>query len=44
MSFQVREMLLEAGVVRITWEDHGFAKEFSITGQHSPMWAKSLPI
>lgn len=43
-SFQVREMLLEAGVARSTWKEQGFAKESSITLQHSPMWARSLPI
>lgn len=36
-SFQVREMLLEAGVARSTWKEQGFAKESSITEQHSLM-------
>lgn len=44
MSFQVREMLLEAGVAWSTWKDHFFAKELSIAVQHSPRWDESLPI
>lgn len=44
MRFQVREMLLEARVAWSTWKDLFFAKELSITMQHSPRWDESLPV